>query len=194
MAAAITGSGASQAADMMQDLKTGRMLGAMPRKQILAQFVGIAAGILVVVPIYALFNQVHDIGGAESDYPAPAAHAWRAMAEVLGQGFDALPKHAEIAALAGLAFGALMPVLRRFAGPYGKFVPSGLAFGIAFIVPAKYPVAMFLGSMILVAWRKLSPATCAALVFAVASGLIAGDGVTNVFTALLELIGQWLSP
>jgi len=192
MGAAITGSGASQAADMMQDLKTGRMLGAMPRKQILAQFFGIAAGILVVVPIYALFDTVHDIGGAESDYPAPAAHAWRAMAEVLGQGFDALPTGAEIAALAGLAFGAMVPIVRKFAGPYGKYVPSGLAFGIAFIVPAKYPLAMFLGSMMLVAWRKLTPLMCAALVFAVASGLIAGDGVTNVLTALLELLGQWM--
>ena len=38
MAAAITGAGASQAGDMMQDLKTGHLLGASPRKRLSHSF------------------------------------------------------------------------------------------------------------------------------------------------------------
>ena len=44
MAAAVTGAGASQAADMMQDLKTGRLLGASPRRQFVAQVMGYRGG------------------------------------------------------------------------------------------------------------------------------------------------------
>lgn len=63
MAAAITGAGASQAADMMQDLKTGRLLGASPRRQFVAQLWGIAAGVLFCVPAYLLVTRAYPIGG-----------------------------------------------------------------------------------------------------------------------------------
>ncbi len=191
MAAAVSGSGASQAADMMQDLKTGYMLGASPRKQIIAQCCGIVAGILVVVPIFALFNRVYEIG-VSTDYPAPAAHAWKAMAELLSQGFGAIPTNAEWAVLGGVIFGALMPILRRTVKPLAPVIPSGLAVGIAFIVPAYYSVSMFIGSMILVAWKTLKPKQCAALVFAVASGLLVGEGLMNVVTALITLAESFM--
>ncbi len=190
MAAAITGSGASQAADMMQDLKTGHLLGASPRKQIIAQCVGILAGVAVVVPVYALFNRVHDIGGADSGYPAPAAHAWKAMAELLSEGLDALPTHAGWAVLIGFLFGAALPTFRKLAPSAARYIPSGLAFGIAFLVPGMYSVAMFVGTMLLVFWQRVKPDQCKALAFAVASGLIAGEGLMNVVTALLELARQ----
>jgi uncharacterized oligopeptide transporter (OPT) family protein len=73
--------------------------------------------------------------------------------------------------------------------PLAPFIPSSLAMGIAFIVPAYYSVAMFAGSMILVAWKRLSPASAAALAIAVASGLIAGEGLTGVLSAIESLIG-----
>ena len=187
MAAAITGAGASQAADMMQDLKTGHMLGASPRKQIIAQCIGILAGVAIVVPVYALFDRVNDIGAANGEYPAPAAHAWKAMAELLSKGLDALPTNAGWAVLAGFIFGAALPTFRKLAPSMAGYVPSGLAFGIAFLVPGRYSVAMFLGSMMLIVWKRLKPLQCAALVFAVASGLIAGEGLMNVVTALFDL-------
>ena len=192
MAAAITGAGASQAADMMQDLKTGHLLGASPRKQIIAQCLGILAGVAVVVPVFALFNRVHDIGGPGSDYPAPAAHAWKAMAELLSEGLEALPTYAGWAVLIGFLFGAALPAFRKLAPSAANYIPSGLAFGIAFLVPGMYSVAMFVGSMLLVAWQRLKPLQCKALVFAVASGLIAGEGLMNVVTALLDLARQTL--
>lgn len=183
--AAITGAGASQASDMMHDLKTGRMLGASPVKQIIAQCCGIAAGVFAVVPVYYLFSRVYELGGDE--YPAPAAKAWKGVAEVLGGGIESLPPYAMWGIVAGLIFGTLVPCIRKFFPRTAPYMPSGLAFGIAFIVPAGYPLMMFLGSMALVVWRKLKPAQCAALVFAVASGCIAGEGLTNVLTALIEL-------
>lgn len=191
MAASITGAGASQAGDMMHDLKAGRMLGASPRKQIIAQCIGIVAGVGVVVPAYALLRAVAKGAdtkiGLSPEYPAPAAHAWRGVAEILAKGFGALPPNAVYAIIIGLVVGTLIPIIRKVFPKAAPYTPSGLAFGIAFIVPAMYPIAMFLGSMLLVIWRRLKPEQCKALVFAVASGLIAGEGVMNLFIAMLDL-------
>jgi len=186
LAAGITGAGASQAGDMMQDLKTGHLLGASPRAQFKAQLVGIMAGVVFCVPIYMLFDTAYEIGGEQ--IPAPAAHAWKAMAEVLMMGREALPAHAEMAVLAGLIFGAVMPLIRKIK-VIEPYIPSGLAFGIAFIVPAYYSLSMFIGAMLYLAWKQRSPAVATALGFSVASGLIAGEGLMGIVTAVLTLFG-----
>ncbi|MCP4734045.1 MAG: peptide transporter, partial [Bosea sp.] len=184
----ITGAGASQAGDMMQDLKTGYLLGASPRGQFKAQLIGIAAGVFFCVPIYTLFDKAYEIGGEE--LPAPAAHAWKAMAELLSKGMDALPPHALAAVIAGCVFGSVMAVLSKH-GPASvrKYLPSGLAFGIAFIVPAYYSVAMFLGAMIFMVWKKKNPTAAEKLGFSIASGLIAGEGLMGIVVAVLTLLG-----
>jgi putative OPT family oligopeptide transporter len=186
MAAAITGSGASQAADMMQDLKTGYMLGANPFKQFKAQLIGITVGIFFAIPIYKLFDSAYEIG--QGEIPAPAAHAWRAMAEVLSKGIETMPQNALHAVIGAIIFGIILSLLKKV-GPVKKYLPSGLAMGIAFIVPAYYSVAMFIGSLFLVFWKRKNPSNCEALGFAVASGLVAGEGLMGIVTAVLTLLG-----
>lgn len=186
MAAAITGAGASQSADMMQDLKTGRLLGASPRRQFIAQLWGIGAGVIFCVPAYLLVTAAYPLGGEQ--LPAPAAFAWKAMAELLTKGLGALPPHAEVAVAAGAAFGVLLPILRRVPA-LAPYLPSGLAFGIAFIVQAFYSLVIFFGSLVLVAWQRTSPANAKKLSFAVASGLIAGEGLFGIFKEAMTLLG-----
>ncbi len=188
MAAGITGAGASQAGDMMQDLKTGYLLGASPRGQFKAQLIGIAAGVFFCVPIYTLFDTAYEIGGEE--IPAPAAHAWKAMAELLSKGMDALPPHALAAVIAGCVFGSVMAIASKHAPvSIRRYLPSGLAFGIAFIVPAYYSVAMFIGAMIFLGWKKRNPTAAEKLGFSIASGLIAGEGLMGIVVAILTLLG-----
>ena len=196
MAAAVTGAGASQAGDMMQDLKTGYMLGASPRKQFIAQIIGIAAGIVVCVPAYIMVDTVYDIGGLtdpERGLPAPAAFAWKGMAELLATGVSGLPEGSLMAVVGGLILGTALPVLRSVLPESSKLrmlIPSGLAFGIAFIVEAKYSVIMFLGAMVLVYWQKRAPEHCNRLAYAVASGIIAGGALFDLLLgAPLMLLG-----
>lgn len=185
MCAAITGAGASQAGDMMQDLKTGHMLGASPRKQFQAQLVGILAGVVLVVPVYFIFDAAYDIGGEKM--PAPAAHAWRAMAELLTQGLDALPPNSGIAVLIAAAVGVLLPILRKVDG-IKAFVPSGMAMGIAFIVQAYYSMVMFIGLLIWFLWKKINPGAVNKYDFVLASGLVAGEGLMGVVNAGLTIL------
>ena len=55
VAGAMAEAGAMQAGDLMQDLKTGHLLGASPRAQFLAQLVGSSASILVTVAAFNLY-------------------------------------------------------------------------------------------------------------------------------------------
>ena len=189
MAAGITSAGASQAGDMMQDLKTGRMLGAAPRKQFIAQCLGILSGIPIATGVYTLYSNVYDIGFDEKNAPAPAAHAWKAMSELLAKGFEALPQGAGLAvAIAGVV-GLLLPVVRKVLPEAQRgLVPSGLAMGIAFIVPAYYSVAIFLGCVLFEIWKRRSPEQHAGLAFAVASGVVAGDALMNIPKAVLSYL------
>ena len=187
LTAGITGAGASQAADMMQDLKTGHLLGASPRRQFIAQLFGIAVGVLVCVPLYLLMTNAYTLG--DKDLPVPSAFAWKAMADLLAQGFDALPMYATWGVALGALFGILIPVLRKAVPKTAPWLPSGLAFGIAFIIPAFYSLAFLIGAVGFWIWKKQSPGKAEALSFAVASGLIAGEGLMGVVTAALKLLG-----
>ena len=57
MTASITGGAAIHAADLLTDLKSGYILGANPRKQLIAQLWGVVAGTVFVVPAYFLLDQ-----------------------------------------------------------------------------------------------------------------------------------------
>jgi len=186
LTAGITGAGASQAADMMQDLKTGHLLGASPRKQFIAQLFGIAAGILICVPIYLLMTKAYTFGSP--DMPAPSAFAWKAMADVLARGLEAMPLHAPWAVLAGALFGITIPLLRLKAPGVRAWLPSGLAFGVAFIIPAYYSLTFLIGAIAYAIWRRRGRGSAEALGFAVASGLIAGEGLMGIVNAVLTIL------
>jgi uncharacterized oligopeptide transporter (OPT) family protein len=186
MSAGITNGGATQAGDMMQDLKTGYLLGASPRKQFGAQLTGICAGVLPVVIVYFIFTGAYKLGSEQ--LPAPAAFAWKAMAELLVEGFKALPPHAPVALVVAAAAGVILPILRKIER-IKPYVPSGLAMGIAFITPAYYSLVMFYGLVIWLIWKWLWPNSAEKYTFAVASGMIAGEGLIGIVNAGLTIAG-----
>lgn len=173
---------------MMQDLKTGKLLGASPRLQFKAQLWGIVSGIIFSVPIYMLFTEVWEIGKADGELPAPAAIAWKAVADIMTQGFDALPPMSKEAMLGGVLIGAVLALCKKVPS-ISNYTPSGMAFGIAFIIPAFYSITMFVGSIILLIWVKKSPTTAEKYIFPVACGAVAGEGMGGVTSALLSLFG-----
>jgi uncharacterized oligopeptide transporter (OPT) family protein len=80
-------SGAALAsADLLTDIKSGYLLGANPRKQFLAQFLGIFSGTVFSVLGFQLMAQNVEIGG--NDFPAPGGQTWRAVAEAMSGGLE----------------------------------------------------------------------------------------------------------
>jgi uncharacterized oligopeptide transporter (OPT) family protein len=186
MSAGITSGGASQAGELLQDLKTGYLLGASARKQFVAQLIGMFAGLVVVIPVYLIFTSAYELGSDE--IPAASAYAWVAMADLLTKGFSALPPYAGTALIVATAVGIVLPLLRRVE-LIKAFVPSGLAMGIAFLVPPDQSMAMFFGLAAWIVWKRLSPGSAERYLFVVASGIIAGDGLFGIVKAGLTLAG-----
>lgn len=193
LAAGVVAAGASQCGDTMQDFKTGFVIKTSPKKQFFAQCIGVFFGILFAVPIYKLYDMSYNIGG--EDVPAPAAQAWKSVAEVLAKGWFNLPKYSAWGMLGGLIFGTIIGFLYRFmlltpikmVQTLAPAVPSAIAFGIGFIVPPKQGVAMFSGAFCGQIWKILFPTMADRYFYSVACGLIAGEGLMGIFNALLKL-------
>jgi OPT family oligopeptide transporter len=189
MTAGLTSGAASSSSDLLFDLKSGYLLGANPRKQFLAQFLGCFFGTLVVVPAYYLL--IPDASYLGSDqFPAPAAQVWKAVAELLSQGLGALHPTARIGMVTGGLIGIILPLLPRFLPQkYHKFVPSAMGLGIAFVIQFFNSLSMFIGAVIALIIAKKKPAFAEAYTIPVASGIIAGESLMGVTVALMTNFG-----
>ncbi len=191
MTANITGSSAATSADLLTDLKSGYLLGANPRKQFLAQLLGVFSGTLVATwGYYQLVPDPSAIGGDK--FPAPSAQVWRAVAEILARGFHALPRYAPTAILVCAVLGVLLTVLERTASPRArKWVPSPIGFGMAFTFQGYTAMAFFLGGLAAWIYEKRRPRAAEVYTIPVASGFIAGETLMGVAVTFLQVRG-WL--
>jgi putative OPT family oligopeptide transporter len=184
MTASVTAGAASSSADLLTDLKSGYLLGANPRKQFIAQFAGIFAGALVVVPaFYLIVPDASILGGNE--FPAPAAQVWKGVAELLAHGLGSLDVTERRALVIGGLFGLAITSLDRYLPPrLRSFVPSSMGIGLAFVIPFWNILSMFVGALI--AWAIATRARKFADLYTipVASGLIAGESLMGVLREL----------
>jgi len=96
MTASITAGATAHSADLLTDLKTGYLLGGAPKRQFVAQFVGILAGAIFCVPAYMLLVTPDTLGSAK--FPAPAAQTWAVFADLLAHGVSNVDRGAAEAA------------------------------------------------------------------------------------------------
>ena len=143
--ASITGEVASNASNLMMDIKPGYMLGGKPRHQAIGHVLGIIAGAVVAVPVfYFAFLKGDPQGLISEKYPMPGATVWKAVAEILTRGLAELPPSALYAAAAGAAIGILFELFKLLSK--GRFPISAVGMGLAFVIPFTTCFAMFFGS------------------------------------------------
>ena len=184
MTASLTGGAAIHSADLLTDLKSGYILGANPRKQVIAQLWGILAGTAFVVPAYMLLIKPEDIGSDR--WPAPAAQIWAGVARVLAEGLSHLPHGAARGLMVGGAVGIVLALIEDFVPKsLKKYTISSTAAGIAWVIPAFNSISMFLGSLLAWIFFKASQEKAERYNIAVASGFIAGESLIAVFIAAL---------
>ncbi|RPJ45487.1 MAG: OPT family oligopeptide transporter [Candidatus Latescibacterota bacterium] len=190
MAAGITAAGASQSGDLMHDLKAGWMLKVSVRKQVITQLVGVVVGVLVAAGVYRLLTAAYEIPG--ETFAGPAVVAWHLMAKVLAEGISSLEPSALWAAVVGGLAGVAITLLHRVRR-VARWLPSPVALGIAFVVPAYYSIAMWVGALLTSSYGKKHPARVEAYGPSLASGLIAGEGLMMVAIAVLLILGaSWV--
>lgn len=182
IAAATGANSASASADLLTDLKSGYLLGANPRKQFLAQFIGVFFGTLAVVP--AWFLMVPNKAVLES-YNPPATNMWRAVAELLaGGGFSQLPPSARMAIVIGALVGVSLPLLCKLLPRAVPYLPSAMGLGLSWVLVFSNCQAFAIGGVIAWLWGKLHARTSEAYCVPLASGLVAGESIIKAIIAM----------
>jgi uncharacterized oligopeptide transporter (OPT) family protein len=185
-AGATTGAGLASA-DLLQDLKSGYLLGAHPRQQFWAQFAGIFAGVLGIVPCWYLMFPTKE---ALERFNPPAVNMWKAVSDVLTQGIQTLPSTALWLIILGALIGICLPILERLFPRAKPYLPSATGLGLSWVVVFQNSLAIGIGAAIVWLWSRQRRSTAETFATPVASGLIAGESLTAAFIAIgCTLIG-----
>lgn len=155
--------------DVMNDLKSGSLVGTRPRYQIIAEGIGGIIG--AIVAAFALVVLKNAMGGFGSpELPAPQA----ALVATMATGLTNAP-----AFFIGAALGLLLYLLK---------VPSA-TLGLGVYLPTYISSAMALGAVIMAAAKKAVKNKAAAEEKAalISSGLLGGEGITGVIIAIVSM-------
>ncbi|MCE7871149.1 OPT family oligopeptide transporter [bacterium CPR1] len=182
MSAGVAANSASSSADLLTDLKSGYLLGANPKKQFIAQFIGIFFGTLAIVPAWYLM--VPTIEKLEA-FPLPATLTWVAVAQVLSKGWASLPQSAVIAAVIGAFLGCLIPILEKTFPKARPYLPSAMGLGLGWVVTFSNALAFTIGALIALIWLKAAPKSQETYNVPIASGLVAGESLVSALLAML---------
>lgn len=185
LAGAISESGAVQAGDLLQDLKTGHLLGASPKAQFWGQLIGSALGAVVSALVYRLYTHVYQIPSPM--FNVPTGFVWIFTARlVTGAGLP--PKIAEFAVGAAVIWTALT-ILRIYGNArkawWVPYVPGGIAVAVGMYNTPSFTLARTAGGLLSWWWTrwKGKPETT---VIVLASGLILGEGLLSIVTLGLK--------
>lgn len=192
MTASVTANAAVASADLLTDLKSGYLLGANPRRQFWAQFIGVFFGSLAIVP--AWFAMVPNKEVLENYYHPPATLMWKAMAEalsVVGQGAEQLNKVIPPTAQEGILIGAAIGIILAIADIYAprnvkKFLPSAMGLGLSWVMVFAASFGFFIGAVIGLIWSKVKPQNADTYLIPVASGAIAGESLMCAIIAMIK--------
>jgi uncharacterized oligopeptide transporter (OPT) family protein len=166
----------AQATDLMLDLKTGYLVGAIPKRQQIAQFLGTWLGPILVMGVIVVLHGAYGLGSDQ--IPAPQGQALATVIRGVLGGDIPLAKYA-----AGAGLGALL----SSSGIGGLGVLVGLGFYLPFNIVLTYSV----GTLLRLAsdkfmGLKFTEGTGVPL----AAGLIVGEALVGVGYSIFVVLGS----
>ncbi|KAI9209500.1 OPT oligopeptide transporter protein-domain-containing protein [Polychytrium aggregatum] len=195
VAGSLAASAAHQSCDMVGDLKTGHILRASPRSQFHAQILGSIVGVFTSLGVFLVFATAYPcIMNLDQKciFDLPSVSAWNAITVALTDTTKApIPASSGWSSI-GLGLFAILVTVGKHYLPqkYRIFVPNMSAIGISFVLTSThYSTAMVIGSIVAVVWERRAPKSWEVMGWAVASGMIAGEGIGGLFQAILQIAG-----
>lgn len=186
VASGVTGSIATESEGLMQDYKTGEMIGSSPRALTYAQLMAVPVGAAAVSYVYPLLRDTYGIGG-EHGLQSPISQKWAGFAQLLSKGLEALPPGAIAALAVAVVLGVAFTLLE--ATKHKPWVPSPTGLGIGMLVPGSAIVTMFLGGLLDWAWRRFDEKSWDRHLVPLASGFVAGEAIVAVVLPILVAAG-----
>lgn len=212
--AGITAEVASNAANLLSDIKPGYMLGGKPRHQAIGHVIGIVAGALASTPLFfGMFLSRKDtpvpdgssiVAGAapavksvkdtmvDDTFAFPGAAQWEGVARIIASGFKGLTPSI-ITSMTIAAFAALLFELAKMMTK-GRFPISPLGVGLGVVLPPESTFMMWLGAMIfwlLAGKYKQKKGTMGHMLWVeshepICAGIIAGAALIGIGDKLVE--------
>lgn len=186
VASGVTGSIATESEGLMQDFKTGEMIGSTPRYLTYAQLMAVPVGAAAVSYVYPLLRATYGIGG-EHGLQSPISQKWAGFAQLLSKGLSALPAGALTALAIACVLGVVFTLLEGTR--FKRYTPSPTGLGIGMLVPASAVITMFLGSVVELLWARFHPKSYERHLTPLASGFIAGEAIVAVIIPILVAVG-----
>jgi len=164
-----------------------------------AQGLGTIVAVFLAPAMFMLFSKAYpciiDLEAETCPFSAPSVSAWRAVAVAMTDSTFPVPTSSGIFAICFSIFGAIMVVIRHYAytgkwEKYRVYHPNVMCIGLAFVLPqTQYGTAMCMGAIPAYFWAKKNPQSFDIYGFAVAAGLIAGEGIGGVVNAIFQVAG-----
>lgn len=178
----------STAADLMQDFKTGYLTLSSAKSMFVSQVIGTAMGCVLAPLTFWLFWTAFDVGSPDGPYKAPYAVIFREMAILGIEGFSELPKHCLALCCVFFVLALVLNLLRDVTpARVSQFIPIPMAMAVPFYIGAYFAIDMFVGTVILYVWERMNRKDAEDYAGAVASGLICGDGIWTIPSAVLSI-------
>lgn len=198
--AGMTAEVASNASNLLSDIKPGYMLGAKPRQQAIGHVIGIIAGAIACIPLFYLLFLPPDANGLRStativsdQFSMPAAMQWKGVAELIAKGVSSLPSSAVTAMIIAAIFAAIFEIARMITK--GRFPLSAVSIGLGVVLPPESCLAMWAGAMIFwVMGRKHQQAGTKSHDFwvegcePICAGLISGAALIGIGNAIINVL------
>jgi putative OPT family oligopeptide transporter len=166
----------TEGADMMQDLKTGTLVGAMPARQQAVQLMFSWMGPVITVIVIHVIWTAYGFGAGTS-IPAPQAQALDAAISGVVGGDVPLGKYASGALIGGVLSAS-------------TFTGLGVMVGLSMYLPLVYLLPFGLGSVMNVVSGKLRGRRWVENTgVPLAAGLIVGDAIVGVVFAMISVLG-----
>lgn len=209
IAGAITESGAMQAGELMQDYKTGHLVGVAPWNQFRGQLLGSVLGIAFTVFGYSIYRSTYTIPGAQ--FPAPTAAIWLNLARLINHG--SLPNTVPLFMVLFFVLFGITGILhaiarkrhlhrhrsrRRRHDPVSLWehcalaFPSGIAFATGMMNTPNFSLARLLGGLVAAGYSRCIPTgrerhdLGQLFVIVLASGFVLGEGFASIAGLLLS--------
>jgi OPT family oligopeptide transporter len=198
--AGMTGEIASNAANLLSDIKPGYMLGGKPRHQVVGHIIGIFAGSLAAIPLFFLLFLPPDANGVRAtttivseQFAMPGALQWKGVAELIAKGVSALPTSAVISMVVAAFAAAAIEITRVLTK--GRFPLSAVSVGLGVVLPPEASFMMWVGAMMF--WwmgrKHKAPGTKKHEFWVegcepICAGLISGSALVGIGNAILNVL------
>jgi putative OPT family oligopeptide transporter len=180
---------AATAGDISQDLKTGYLVGATPRRQQLGQVLGVVIPAFVIAPVLTVLQKAYGIGSPELS--APQATLFASIARAMFTEHPMPWVMVEIGALIGIALVVIDEILRRSGSGFRAHV---MPVAVGIYLPLGLAVPILAGGLIQKMVRMVTrqrgdqdAAVHRGILFG--SGLIAGEAIMGIIVAFLIVGG-----